>query len=646
MIMSEDRDNMNELLSAYIDGETTQQQADSIEQAVATDPELAMELHELRAARQLLTGLPLERAPRGFVRKVMVRAERKHLLGDHHAGGAFGAARWITLAVAAVVLLAAGIGIITINNINRDQVHAPLANLDIDGRMPGYSGNIELEGKALHAKRSDKRSMIAGKGSGDSATVSTGTLDAVRPDGKVVIADAAFDYAVANASNAIIYTANVTDTLAVLEETLYRNDVQPLDLEAPAADPKPALKPTDSPAGKMAEKKRNVSHGGLNFYYNKKQDAEQVQIVVLATDEVITQLNGDLDKLASVQEVSQAPVTDDSLDKSGNGYFFGGVGPQNLPKAIRPLIFKDGATIAQVDGYRNDRSESKEEGIRASRLGKSKKAASGWDRVIAKGIARPVDKATDPAVPPARQVAKPEGNTRDAVGEIVMLPPDLDPVPAKIGGAARRRAPISAKTPSPSVRGKKIAPATPAISVTPVTAEADELKNEVVDKVEYALKLKPSPMPKRFKRPEYSTATKPAEPVLALGGAKHGLIDADNSAGLANLSSQIAEQQKRVKPGVELDMRYAKLYIALRQQVMIDNFRRNMQSQKEQGINVQALIINLNRRSVRGNNIPSTQNNAIRRAIGALSRPRAAATSAPISESATQHATPAAKPGK
>ena len=115
--MNEDRDNIRELLSAYIDGEVTDEQSASIKQAVATDPELAIELHELKAAKRLLLGLPKERAPRGFVRKVMVRAERKHLLGDHHAGGRFAAARWITLAVAATVLLAAGIGIIAVNRL-------------------------------------------------------------------------------------------------------------------------------------------------------------------------------------------------------------------------------------------------------------------------------------------------------------------------------------------------------------------------------------------------------------------------------------------------------------------------------------------------------------------------------------------------
>ncbi len=107
MIMNEDRDNTEELLSAYIDGEVTQEQSRTVEQAVAKDPELALELHEVTAAKRLVTDLPRERAPRGFVRRVMYRAERKHLLGDQQAGGAFAAARWITLAVADVVLLTA-----------------------------------------------------------------------------------------------------------------------------------------------------------------------------------------------------------------------------------------------------------------------------------------------------------------------------------------------------------------------------------------------------------------------------------------------------------------------------------------------------------------------------------------------------------
>ena len=290
--MSEDRDNIRELLSAYIDGEVTQEQSDSVEQAVAEEPELALELHELASAKQLVMGLSRQRAPRDFVRKVMVQAERRHLLGDHQAGGAFGSARWITLAAAAVVLLTAGIGIIAIDMLKTDQNPSPIASFDADGDGPGGTVNKDLNGGFPHGK---------GEGKG----VETVTANGGVADGKLV-ADAVLDYAVANAKNASIYTHDVSNTLAVLNKTLDSNNVLPLELETPGGPSKGAGESGDKTAGK----KRNVSRGGLNFYYNSVQDDEQVQIVVLADDAAIEQINGAIDKLAGDQLVSQAPAAD------------------------------------------------------------------------------------------------------------------------------------------------------------------------------------------------------------------------------------------------------------------------------------------------------------------------------------------------
>ncbi|MDP7163319.1 MAG: zf-HC2 domain-containing protein, partial [Phycisphaerae bacterium] len=110
--MMTDRERISELLSAYLDGEVTPEEAGAVEQALREDPGVAMELRELTRTRQLLVRLPQAQAPHDFVRTVMARAERKHLLGARQAGGAFRTTRWITLAVAAVVLVAAGVGFV------------------------------------------------------------------------------------------------------------------------------------------------------------------------------------------------------------------------------------------------------------------------------------------------------------------------------------------------------------------------------------------------------------------------------------------------------------------------------------------------------------------------------------------------------
>ncbi|MBT3201054.1 MAG: hypothetical protein HN350_14225, partial [Phycisphaerales bacterium] len=310
MIMNNDRDNIKELLSVYVDGETTPKQTAEVQRAVAQDPELALELHELKAAKRLLCGLPLERAPRGFVRKVMVRAERKHLLGDHHAGGAFRAARWITFAAAAVVLISAGLGIIAINRMQKTPDPSVIASdLNSDDHVADTPGTTRFDnvdgvsGKAFKAMGTETKANL---GYDEGAAVG---------GGKLVLADVAYDYAISNALNTTIYTADLRDTVAVLEKTLVSNSVQPLALGDASDDTGWA-----DNGSKVQDKASdsNTSQGELNFSIKKLQNDDQVQFVVLASDKVITKLNGDLNRIASEQMVSQAPLEEYELASATN----------------------------------------------------------------------------------------------------------------------------------------------------------------------------------------------------------------------------------------------------------------------------------------------------------------------------------------
>ena len=630
MIMSEDRDKTEELLSAYIDGEVTQEQSRSVEQAVAKDPELALELHELNATKQLVTGLSRERAPRGFVRKVMVRAERKHLLGDHQAGGAFSAARWITLAVAAVVLLAAGVGIIAVNMLGTSQGPSPIANLDdTDGSLDG-PGGIGFDDGSLHGKDGvDGKKIGAKAGVGDAAT----------EGGRLVIADEAFDYAVANAKNTSIYTHDVSNTLAVLHETFTRNDVLPLELEAPVRDSKAAEKLTgkgadvavDKPAGKGGGERRNVSRGGLNFYYNKKQDDEQVQIVVLATDTVIEQLNGDIDKLARVQRVSQAPAPDIYKARSGRGYLDRRAGPRATQQDTEPSDpDKEGVVIARVDddntglGVTSGESKAgKGDGVRA----KSKAIAKGaFDRTGGK-------KAPAPAVPAAPKIVTPAVDPSVSGGQSVR--------PSDVAGAGTS---VAAR-PAPKQPGKGLSQTgntgAAKAAETAIASTGGQKKYEVDDKNVGTLKLKSTPAkPGLAKGWVTGPTTRPAGSVQVAGTIQKDILDNKNSGELDVLSSQIATQQKRGESSKQLEQQYSKLNNAFRQRIWNDDVRRSVQSQQEKGINIQALVININHRSLRGHKTAATQSGLMLRDGGALSRPRATTTSSPVSESTTQKAAP------
>lgn len=108
-----ERDDILEQLSAWLDGELPAEQARRVEQAVRTDPELAAEADSLRKLRRLVRTVPARKAPEGFAARVMARAERAHLLGQPYASISR-SFRWISLAAAAVVLLSAGAAMVII----------------------------------------------------------------------------------------------------------------------------------------------------------------------------------------------------------------------------------------------------------------------------------------------------------------------------------------------------------------------------------------------------------------------------------------------------------------------------------------------------------------------------------------------------
>jgi hypothetical protein len=617
MIMSEERDNLRELLSAYIDGEVTSEQSRAVEQAVAKDPELALELHELTATKRLVTGLSKERAPRGFVRKVMARAERKHLLGDHHAGGAFSAARWITMAVAAVVLLTAGIGIIAINMLGTGQAPLPIANVDDVDPAPGGPGGAGFNVDSLHGKAGNIRNEEAAKGEG----------------GRLVVADEALDYAVANAKNTTIYTHEVSNTLAVLHKSFDRNDVLPLELETPTRDSKVDEKLTgkgdgvadDKPAGTVAAETQNVSRGGLNFYYNKKQDTEQVQIVVLATDTVIEQINGDIDKLADDQMVSQAPAPDLRKARFDGGYVARRAGPRRTQQDTESSDPGGaGVTIARVDDDNNGLgTTSRERKAGTGERGRTK------SKVIAKGaIDQPSGKKDPaPAVTVAPKIVTPTVDPSVSGGGQSVRPSDVTGADATV--VAR---------PAPKQPGKGVSsPGNTGAAKAPATAidSPEGKKYELADKGGGTLKVTPA-KPGPAKRSIAGPTTRPAESLQVAGRIRKDILDNKDNGELEALSSKIAAQQKRGESSKELEQQYSKLNSAFRQRIWNDDVRRNVQSQQEKGINIQALVININRRSLRK---PAKRTIRLRDG-GALSRPRATTTSSPASGSTTQKAAP------
>ncbi len=103
-----DERNITEQLSAYLDGELSDAEAGRIELAVAGDEKLAADLESLRATRELLRGLPREKAPADMADRVLTHAERGQLMRKSPTRRQPGPMRWARFAAAAAVLIVAG----------------------------------------------------------------------------------------------------------------------------------------------------------------------------------------------------------------------------------------------------------------------------------------------------------------------------------------------------------------------------------------------------------------------------------------------------------------------------------------------------------------------------------------------------------
>lgn len=95
-----------ELLSAYIDGRLTADEAAALERRLATDSALRLELDTLRETQLLLRGLPMLRAPRRLtLTPAMVRPRSRPLY----------LSAWVSVASAAAALVLVAAGLLTLN---------------------------------------------------------------------------------------------------------------------------------------------------------------------------------------------------------------------------------------------------------------------------------------------------------------------------------------------------------------------------------------------------------------------------------------------------------------------------------------------------------------------------------------------------
>lgn len=157
------RENISEQLSAYLDGELSQADAQRVEQAVASNSALTAQLVRLRSLRAMVRQLPRQHAPEDFVARVMGRVEREHLVSTSWGSGDRGILRWSRhFATAAMVLIALSIGAVVVTTILR----TPSGNNPIAAVPPqGSRGSEKGFDKAGPFASLDKTKDAAGKAS-------------------------------------------------------------------------------------------------------------------------------------------------------------------------------------------------------------------------------------------------------------------------------------------------------------------------------------------------------------------------------------------------------------------------------------------------------------------------------------------------
>ena len=101
-----EKEKIGQMLSAYIDGELSDEQTRAMEELLQRQPELAKELRSLQKVRQLIRDLPRAAAPDDLAQKVLAQvARRPHVR-------LVSIRRFRQLAAAAGILLVIGIGVI------------------------------------------------------------------------------------------------------------------------------------------------------------------------------------------------------------------------------------------------------------------------------------------------------------------------------------------------------------------------------------------------------------------------------------------------------------------------------------------------------------------------------------------------------
>lgn len=158
-----DREQIGELLSAYLDGETGQRETQLVENLLREDESARQELQELRNTIDLVGDLPRHAAPPSIAEDLRDRMERRALLGSSETSpvvvGQGGAPRGAWVSIAAMIGLVAIVGVWFLRDRGTAGRHVDrLAQVDHAKRPDTFRDDLEV--KASRRKLKKERSRV------------------------------------------------------------------------------------------------------------------------------------------------------------------------------------------------------------------------------------------------------------------------------------------------------------------------------------------------------------------------------------------------------------------------------------------------------------------------------------------------------
>jgi len=228
------KDNIDELLNGYIDGELTQRQQVEVQRLLKHDEQVAQRLNQLEKSKMLVASLPTVDAPAGMLDRIMTSLDTRAILEheavvatNNSAGATYLFARKLVAAAAMITLMA--ILAVVVYTILAPHSDAPII---VAGGTPAvapasedFYGRLELKTANLAAFDGVLARAIKSQGLEDSVTTATingkktYNLACSRDSAKAVMAELSGVWKYLDATTLVVETDTFAKEVAVNDVT-------------------------------------------------------------------------------------------------------------------------------------------------------------------------------------------------------------------------------------------------------------------------------------------------------------------------------------------------------------------------------------------------------------------------------------------